>query len=237
MSVLVIVPVLNRPHRVEPLVENFVASTDGDADLLFVASAGDDAEINAIRGRRQTTRTFLDVVPWAAGPGDYARKINHGARKASKQGYAWVFTGADDLTFHADWLDNALKIGTGKAAAVVGTNDLWNPAVRMRKHSTHSLVNVEYVTRRGAGWDGPGVLLHEGYDHQCVDNELVAAAKMRDVWAFAQQSVVEHLHPFAHKSPMDETYRKALARGREDIALYKTRLRNAQAEIRKGSFG
>lgn len=223
MSVLVIVPVLNRPARAAPTWDQ-LRDADG-VKTMFVVSPHDLDE----RAALLKIAAPLIVAEWEPGPGDYAKKINLGYQWAFSRGFTWVFTGADDLVFHDGWLDQALAVAASTGAAVIGTNDLWNPAVRMRKHSTHTLVNVEYVTRVGASWDGPGFVLHEGYDHQCVDNELVAAAKLRDRWAFAQRSVVEHLHPFAHKAVMDDTYRKALARGRQDIALYQQRFRNAKA--------
>lgn len=231
MSVLVLIPVLNRPHRVDALIENFVTQTD-EAQLMFLVSASDEAEREALRTRSNRMRNEVTITPWTPGPGDYARKINLGYKLSEREGYGWVFTGADDLTFHQGWLDEALAQAVWSGRQVVGTNDLWNPSVRRGAHSTHTLVAVDYVRDMGGGWDGPGVLLHEGYDHQCVDNELVTAAKMRDQWTFAPRSIVEHLHPFAKKAPMDSTYEKALAQGRADIMLFQQRHRNANAQAK-----
>lgn len=224
---LVLIPVLNRPHRVQPLLE----SLGRNMDVLFLCSPNDKAETDAVHAAGLRGMFPLPVVvDWEPGPGDYARKINAGVAAAAARGVDWVFTGADDLRFWPGWLDECLKVARGTGAKVIGTDDLWNPLVRARRHSTHSLVSVEYVMTVGASWDGPGVLYHEGYDHQCVDNELVQVARERGVWAFAERAKVEHLHPMAHKAEKDATYEKALARGRQDVALFRNRaMRNRRA--------
>ncbi len=184
--------------------------------LLFLCSPDDDDEIAACSEAGDVL-----VVDWPAGPGDYARKINAGYRATAEP---FVFTAADDLSFHAGWATAALAAAeTG--ASVIGTDDLWNPAVRRGEHSTHSLIRRSYVDLEGASWDGPGIVYHEGYDHQFVDTELVAVARQRGAWAFCAGARVEHLHPMAHKADMDDTYRKGLAKGRDDRRLFDARRR------------
>jgi GT2 family glycosyltransferase len=222
LSVAVIVPVLNRPHRVTPLLAS-LAGTKG-CDALFVASPRDDDEIRAIKAAGVADE-FLTVATWEPGPGDYARKINGGAQAAMKRGYDWLFTGADDLTFHPGWLDAAIRAHEEHGGRFVGTNDMWNPSVRNGRHSTHSLIRMDYIAELGCSFDGPGIVYHDGYDHQCVDNEAVFVAKQRGEFVHAADSFVEHLHPFAKKGKMDATYEKALARGRDDIRLFRDRQR------------
>jgi hypothetical protein len=43
------------------------------------------------------------------------------------------------------------------------------------RHSTHSLVTRDYVERFGT-IDEAGVVLHEGYPHEFVDDEFVQTA-------------------------------------------------------------
>lgn len=213
--VAILVPVLGRPDRALPLAQSVAQATDIPYRLLFLCSPEDGAQIDACQEAGDTL-----VVDWEAGPGDYARKINAGYHATTEP---WIFTAADDLTFHAGWIAEALFVGIEKP--VVGTNDMWNPLVKAGKHSTHTLIERRYVDEQGASWDGPGVVFHEGYDHQWVDTELVAVAHDRGVWGFAPRSFVEHLHPMAHKSQMDDTYRKGLAKGREDGHLFRERRR------------
>ncbi|MDH4038585.1 MAG: hypothetical protein OEV86_14020, partial [Candidatus Krumholzibacteria bacterium] len=72
------------------------------------------------------------------------------------------------------------------------------------------------------------------YDHQWVDAEAVAVAKQRGEWAFARNSLVLHHHPIFDKTVvMDETYAKALAKGREDGRVFQQRRNQALAVYRQ----
>lgn len=213
----ILVPVLGRPERALPLAESAARATDLPYRLLFLCSPEDGAEIDACQQAGDTL-----VVDWAAGAGDYARKINAGYRATTEP---WIFTAADDLVFHPGWARSALATARSTGCSVIGTQDGWNGAVKAGRHSTHSLVSRAYVEREGASWDGPGIVLHEGYDHQYVDTELVAVARQRGTFAMAWDALVEHLHPMAHKARMDATYRKGLRASREDGGLYDRRRR------------
>ena len=214
-QVAILVPVLGRPHRALPLASSAAHGTDIPYRLLFLCSPEDGAEIDACQQVGD-----VHVVDWNAGPGDYARKINEGYRLTKEE---WIFTAADDLVFHPGWASAALRVAEDTGASVVGTDDGWNPKVRAGLHSTHTLIRRSYIDDVGASWDGPGVVFHEGYDHQWVDTECCAEAMQRKVWAFSRQSLVEHLHPMAHKAEMDSTYERGLSQGREDAALYRRR--------------
>jgi len=207
--VLVVVPVLRRPHNAAPLAESLAAATpEGAYRLLFVASPGDTAEHDACKA----TGADLLVIDRPVMPGDWARKINTAHRSSDEP---ILFLGADDLRFHPGWLESAeSKLAEG--AQVVGTNDLGNARVMSGDHATHMLVTRAYVDEHGT-IDEPGKVLHEGYPHEWVDDEMVATAKMRGVWAHATGSIVEHLHPNWGKAPMDPLYaaqRLRMAQGR-----------------------
>jgi len=90
------------------------------------------------------------------------------------------------------------------------------------KHATHPLVRRAYVDEFGT-IDEPGKIVHDGYCHMWVDNELCATAMARGQWAFARESHVEHLHPIFHKGKMDTTYEKALSTSKEDFAHFSAR--------------
>lgn len=211
---VVLVPVLRRPHRVAPLIQSLTDS-GADARLLFIVSR-DDPEMRAAVNESGECSI---VVDWPGGsPGDYARKINAGYRASTEP---WLFTGADDLHFHEGWLENALR---HRPAQVIGTNDLGNTRVLRGHHATHSLVLRRYADKHGT-IDRPGEILFEGYVHEYCDDELVGTAKKRGVWAFAHDSIVEHLHPDYAKAPTDPMY---LAQGERMAAsrpLFKKRSR------------
>jgi hypothetical protein len=215
---IVLIPVLGRPHRAEPVASSIRATCD--ARIMFLVSPTDQEEYIACRD----TGEFVMTVGWDPGPGDFARKINLGFKISSEP---LIFLGADDLDFQPGWLDYARSFYAG----VIGTDDQANPLVKRGKHATHSLVRRSYIEQHGGTFlDGPGIVYHEGYDHQYVDTELVEAAKARGEWAFSRLSVVRHLHPMYDKSQeMDDTYRKALAEAKHDQALYRERRRQARA--------
>jgi hypothetical protein len=215
---VVLVPVLNRPHRVLPLVRSL--GDTSDAALLFLCSPDDKAQITECRrAAAKHRRVGFTIVPWRNGPGDYSRKINHGVRLTDDE---WVLQGADDLVFRVGWLEAALDAHTATGARVVGTNDLGNPRVLRGQHATHSLVRRDYILDRGT-WDEPGSLLHEGYAHNFCDDEMILTARQRREFVFAHHAHVEHMHPNWRKGAPDRTYEIGMERFRQDRVLFNQR--------------
>lgn len=212
-DVAVLVPMLGRPHRVGPLVWSIEATTPG-ATVLFLTSPDDAPVKDAVNAAGYE---YLEVARHPHG--DYARKIQAGIEATTTP---YVFLGADDLRFHPGWFGLALDAMTD-GVGVVGTNDLANPRVVAGEHATHFLVARWYVALGTI--DEPGVLMHHGYPHEYVDDELVATAKHRGAWAFAAGSIVEHLHPMAGKAPMDDLYAAQPARMRAGRKIYQRRCR------------
>lgn len=214
---VVLVPVLNRPHRALPLLESFHQSEADDARLLFICSPGDTAEQDAIA----TAGGEYIVLEHPPVRGDYARKINHGYRSTTEP---LLFLGADDLHFHRRWLQRCVRRLAQPGVGVVGTNDMTNPRVINAQHSTHSLVTRSYADEHGT-IDRRGEVLHEGYWHEYVDDEFIATAKARNAFAFARDAMVEHLHPMAGKAPTDALYDQQAVRMRVGLRLYRRRQR------------
>lgn len=219
----VLVPVLDRPHRVRPIVDS-LRETARRADPVFVCSPGDMEEIDAVLDAGAEPL----IADWEPGRGDYARKINLAWRHTD---HDWVLLGADDLVFHQGWLEAALAVHARTGACVVGTNDLGNRRVVSGRHSTHSLVHRDYGECGTA--DDPGLLLHEGYWHNFVDDEFVQTALHRRTYAHAAAALVEHLHPHWRKADMDATYEKGQLHFDADRALFNTRARLWRATERR----
>jgi glycosyltransferase involved in cell wall biosynthesis len=213
VEVVIIVPVLGRPHRVSPLIENINHATPEPHRVLFVADVDDQPELDALQAVR---------AEWIAvdQPRNYAGKINAGYRATTEPLF---FMAADDLNFHPDWLSRALK-WMGEGIDVVGTNDICNPRVMTGQHSTHTLVRRSYIDTHGT-IDEDGKVLHEGYAHEYTDDEFVQTAKKRGVYAHAFDSIVEHLHPNVNKADDDDTYRLGRSRTRESRRLFQYRQR------------
>lgn len=214
--IAVLVPVLNRPASAAPLIESFTASSP-DAELWFLCTPGDDEEIEACE---QTGQPFL-VMDWPAGPADYSRKINRGFALTRAP---YVLCAADDLRFHPGWDRELLRVVEEFDVGVVGTNDHANPAVIAGRHSTHPLVARCYVEAHGGYVGGRGQVYCPLYDHQFVDNELVATAVARGCYAHCHEAVVAHHHPIFDRSvASDATYVKGQAHGGADRALFESR--------------
>ena len=198
--IVVVAPVLGRPHNAQPLADSLAAASPG-VRLVFVVSPGDDLELAAC------VATGADVVEatWPAGHGDFARKVNLAAELTAER---FVFQAADDVEFAAGWDDEALRVAEDTGAGVVGTNDNANPVVKQGRHATHSLIRRSYIDDPGASMDGPGTVFSVAYGHQYCDNELVQLAQARGEWAFAERAVVTHRHWVWGTAPKDATYAK-----------------------------
>lgn len=201
--VVILVPVLRRPHRVRPLLDSVERATPQPHRVVFIPDPDDVTEIVELEAQQAE---FMSVA------GNYSVKINAGIRATDEP---LIFIGADDLDFKPGWLEAAAALLDDRIA-VVGTQDLCNPRVIAGQHATHFLVARWYVEECGT-IDEPGKLLHEGYPHEYTDDELIGTARKRGAWAFAADSVVEHLHPLAGKAPNEGLYldaRRRLAQGR-----------------------
>lgn len=213
MTTAILVPVLCRLHRIEPLLASIADATPEPHRILFIASDYDDQMIDVLDGLGVEYITSPGPEP-----GQYARKINAGFRATTEP---FVFLAADDLHFHPGWLTAAIH-EVRSCIGVVGTQDLANTRVLKGEHSTHSLIVRDYIDRYGT-IDEPGKVLHEGYWHELVDDELVETAKHRNAWVFAAKSIVEHLHPMVDKMPSDAMYEKQRLRIHRSRPLFMQR--------------
>ncbi len=215
VDMVVIAPVLSRPWNAEPLMRSLESSTNR-ARLVFVCSPDDWAQITSCHATGAETL----VVDWEPGKADWARKLEF-ARERSDEPF--MLLGADDIRFHQGWVKAVLDVFAHNDVGVVGTNDLANPKVRAGKHSTHPVVCRGYADMGTI--DNPDLMLHDGYFHQFVDNELIETAESRGCWAFAKKAHVEHLHPVWRTAEDDSTYRRGANRANVDQALFMQRRR------------
>jgi hypothetical protein len=210
--IAILIPVLGRAHLIRPLIGNIEATTSVPHSTVLIFSPGDGA-IEQAAG----TNSKVLLTEWEAGRADYAKKLELGVRQTTEP---WIFQGATDLVFHAAWDTNALRLAQQTGLQVIGTNDLGNPGVRRGKHATHLLIARAYLEDPGGTADGSGLLFSEAYDHQYVDCEFVETATHRRQFAFARDSIVEHMHPHWRKGEMDATYDKAFRETLQDRALF-----------------
>ena len=214
----ILIPVLDRPHRVAPLVESIAKNTTVDYHIYWLCTSGLISEEAHIR----------DVADWDVMSiafstprrhGDYAHKINEAFKRSTEP---YLFLGADDLDFRPGWDVTGLRWFRNPNVGVVGTQDLGNRRVIRGEHSTHSFVSRTYVDEFGT-IDRPGEVLHEGYAHEFVDDEFIETAKFRGAFKFSQHSVVEHLHPLWGKAETDRVYNGQRQRMRQGRVIYSRR--------------
>lgn len=220
----ILVPVLRRPHRVAPLLTSIRQATPGHPRIIFIADADDEPELAELRRHLDYGVTDLGVIELPP-PVNYATKINVAVRETTEP---LVFLGADDLEFHAGWLE-AAKAKLEPGIGVVGVNDLANERVMRGELATHSLVTRDYAELGKI--DGPE-LLHPEYPHEYVDREFTETAIARGAFAYAPDAVVEHLHPMVGKAPLDDLYRGVRGRMRLGRRIYHRRKRRWQDATR-----
>lgn len=203
----ILVPVLNRPHRVRPVIESAAAATPG-AEVLFIADPDDAAELEALEA---------EGADFIAPGGKYSEKINAGVRETDSP---LLFFGADDLTFIPGWFEVA-RSHLSNEIRVVGLNDGVTKRSQLGHHATHFLVTRDYALlptiddKRGP--------LFEGYGHQYVDDEFVGTARLRRAVSFAADARIDHSHYFNGTGVMDATYEKGLLTKADDRRLHRRR--------------
>lgn len=224
VELAVLVPVLNRPQNVVPLVESFLSGCPDNSVLLFLVNKYDGEELRAIDTAtdKLTSPDYARVDVYPTTYETWPQKINLGAAIAQAD---WYLCAADDITFIPGWWDATADLRADPQIGVIGTNDshngTGNAAVAEGTHTCHPLIRGTYIRDYGT-WqidpgDGPGKAVSDAYHHWYVDNELVITAKLRNAWAFCADAVLEHRHPYwGFDVPFDETYQLGQSHAEED---------------------
>lgn len=203
MTVAILMPVLDRAWRIEPLLRNIRDATPEPHRVIFAAS---DPETIAELDRLHAQYLQDDGDTW---PNRINRLFHHTTEP-------YVFLGADDVVFYPGWLPILLAAAQAVDGVAVA-NDYFN------KNGTLALVSRRYIEEQSGCVDMPDVVVYPGYRHNWSDAELFATAKARGRHAYCPDAVVEHLHPSAGKAPFDSTYRKGFDSELDDHRLFLTR--------------
>lgn len=200
----ILIPSLNRPHKLQTLIENIRQVTPEPHKIYCMVSDDESAKI----------LDDLGVNFWRdKGDVRYVTRMNFMYRHTEEP---FIFTGSDDVYFHEQWLKNALEAMEDGIDLVV-VNDGLNP------NGTEALVRRKYVQNQSCCMDVPDVLFYPDYHHNFADTEQFETAKKRGVYCYADKSFVEHLHWNNHKNEHDETYKLSDQNVIEDMNLYKSR--------------
>jgi glycosyltransferase involved in cell wall biosynthesis len=220
-EVAVVVPVLNRPQNVKPLVDSFNAHNDGTARLYFVCDADDTEQVAAIE--RQGCRPLFSTRG-----STFAQKANSAYEQTVEP---WIFLCGDDVEFTDGWIAAARALSD--RYDVIGTNDsepgrVRNPEVAAKRHADHWFTRRAYIDDEGSSLEGPGVFCPEAYYHWYTDKEIIGLARARGVFTPCLESVVIHRHPGfdgdedARKS--DPTYMRAVEWAKRDETAFRRRV-------------
>lgn len=209
----ILIPTIGRAHRIGRIAANITDATT-EPNVVFITETHDTATIGAIE-----TAGYIPIINTHTP--NYAGAIQTGYEHTSNR---YVFLGADDLYFHQGWDVEAIGRMDGWVT-IVGTNDLLNPYVTQGTHSTHSLIDRDYIDTIGGVIDQPpGTVLNTIYSHQYTDTEFIGTAKARARFRPCLESVVEHLHAYSGKGEKpDATTAKAFVHADEDSAIYDSR--------------
>ncbi len=218
----VVIPVLNRPGRVLPFVKAFREScTPEQAALYIVAQSDDKAELDEIqRAANAHMDIFNGINLLIVQPENrsWAKKVNEAFANSDEP---WLLLGGDDLNFAPGWFEK-LEPYLSDKCGVIGTSDVEQEDGD--RSSCHPVVSRDYISTKGGTVDGgPGVVVHDGYDHNYPDTELAAVAHLRGMYVFAPDVTIEHLHPFRGKGEPDDTYKLGSRNFAKDKALFKAR--------------
>ena len=204
--VAILVPILNRPHRIEPLLANIHEATPEPHSVYFAAS--DQASIDEL--------DRLGAAYIRDNGDTYANRINTLFDFCNEP---YCFLAADDYQFHFGWLPNIMRTMDQhpNSSGICVANDLYNAA------GTAFLVARTYVQEFGAVVDEPGHVLCSQYVHSFVDDELRETAKHYGRFSRASDCIVEHLHYGNGKAPHDDTYARGEASMTQGRAMFTSR--------------
>lgn len=208
-ELVILVPVLARPHRVKPVLESAARATPG-ADVLFIADPDDTDELEVLT---------CEGADFIAPGGTYASKINDGVRATDAP---LIMSAADDLTFIPGWFEKA-KACLTEQIRVVGITDQVTERNRLGHHAAHFLIARDYALLPTIdGGRGP---FCEAYRHCWVDNEFIETAQSRDSLHISTEAQVEHTHFFDGSGEMDSTYEKGQSFYQQDRRTFRRRRR------------
>lgn len=206
MSVAILIPSHNRPHKIESLIKNIRENTKVPHQVYFCFS--DDESVFIAKE--------LQTVSWDSrklGLRNYTDKLNFMYHHTLE---SFVYAGADDIVFTPNWDTEAMKhIDAG--AKVVSINDLLNPI------GTNFLAVREYLEKKGGVADMKDTFFYPDYEHNWAYDEVRFTAIKRGVYAHADTSIVEHQHYTNGKSKDDATYKYNREHDSQDKRLFESR--------------
>ena len=195
----VIVPTRGRPGNAARLAEAFRETHALDAVPVFVAD-WDDPKLPAYRKLLEDESIpRLLVVDGGTGRG-MTRALNYAARRYAELYEAVGFMGDDHIPRTANWDSRIMEELDSLDPRIVYGNDLFQGA---------ALPTAVFMQSRmvlALGFMAPEVLRH-----LYVDNYWKELGERTDGLRYLPDVIIEHVHPAAGKTPMDDGYRRVNA--------------------------
>lgn len=200
--IAVLVPTYKRPQKLQPLVENFLA-TSRFSTLYFIVTPEDKESQNELERLGQNY--------WVT-KGEYVAAINFGVRHTQEE---FILCGADDVVFKKDWDSRLLDLADNNPDKnIFGGIDSW-PVSQTLLHISHPLVRRSYIKEN---------LYYPEYIHYNEDVELIQRGLKENCVMIAPQVLIEHPHPYNEgKKDFDNTYKHSLVNSKHDVDLYNRR--------------
>lgn len=215
--IVVIVPTRGRPANAERLQARFDETSTTDTVLVFVADH-DDPELPAYKRLLSDKKIDRLMIPENV-PQGMCAVLNHAALRYAEMFDHVGFMGDDHLPITWGWDERILQALSSPDPRVVYGNDL------LQGEALPTAVFMHSRMIKALGWMAPPELKHLYLDNFWLDlgNTLLGRVYLPDV-------VIEHIHPAAGKTPMDDRYRAVNAQSIDDHD------RRAWTRIREGNY-
>lgn len=202
-KIAIFIPSLNRPNKLEALVNNIRENTSLPYKAYFMVS--DNESVKILDRLGQSFYKDCDDTR-------YVTRMNFLYKNTTEP---YMFMGSDDICFHKNWDIEAMKVA--KDYPFVVGEDMFN------QHGTMAFISRKYIKKHSGCIDVPDVLFYPGYQHNYADTEQFGTAQFRGVFARCLDSVVEHQHYGSGKSSFDPTYAKSNNSSGIDKLLFESR--------------
>lgn len=201
-ELVVIVPSRGRPHAVAELVEAFRETCAADWELRFAIDESEPALKDYVRAICHDYSSYgkPQRVTWLVGStASMGEALDHGvqfALGAVGSPDAIAFMGDDHRPRTKGW-DRAYLDALKAKPGIVYGNDL----LQGENLPTQCAISTSVV--RALGHMAPPELVHLYFD-----NYWLTLGRAADAITYLPDVVVEHVHPFAGKAPMDAGYER-----------------------------
>lgn len=195
----VIVPTRGRPANAARLAQAFRETHALDAVAVFVAD-WDDPELPGYRKLLEEDQIpRLVVLDNGTGRG-MTRALNYAARRYAELYEAVGFMGDDHMPRTAHWDSRVMEELDSLDPRIVYGNDLFQGA------ALPTAVFMQSRMIRALGFMAPEVL-----QHLYVDNFWKELGERTGGLRYLDDVIIEHVHPAAGKTAMDDGYRRVNA--------------------------